>query len=87
MHMVLQPLGIPVVAWLGVSYLLFRLLHVLLDSRRNPLPDLKLGELIVYALFPASFIAGRSIASRVSSLISIKSISRLSSTSPPTARG
>jgi alginate O-acetyltransferase complex protein AlgI len=55
---VLQPLGIPVAAWLGISYLLFRLLHVLLESRRNPLPDLKLGEMIVYALFPASFIAG-----------------------------
>jgi alginate O-acetyltransferase complex protein AlgI len=56
--MVLQPLGIPVVAWLGISYLLFRLLHVLLESRRNPLPDLNFGEMIVYALFPASFISG-----------------------------
>ena len=55
---VLQPLGLPVAAWLGVSYLLFRLLHVLLESRHNQLPDLKLGEMIVYALFPASFIAG-----------------------------
>ena len=54
----LQPLGIPVAAWLGISYLLFRLLHVLLESRHNQLPDLKLGEMIVYALFPASFIAG-----------------------------
>ncbi len=58
MHTVLQPLGIPVAAWLGISYLLFRLLHVVLESRHNQLPDLKLGELIVYALFPASFIAG-----------------------------
>ncbi len=58
MHTVLQPLGIPVAAWLGISYLLFRLLHVLLESRRNQLPALKLGEMIVYALFPASFIAG-----------------------------
>jgi alginate O-acetyltransferase complex protein AlgI len=58
MKTVLQPLGIPVAAWLGISYLLFRLLHVLLESRRNQLPDLKLGEMIVYALFPASFIAG-----------------------------
>jgi alginate O-acetyltransferase complex protein AlgI len=57
-HAVLQPLGLPVAAWLGVSYLLFRLLHVLLESRRNRLPDLKLGEVIVYALFPASFISG-----------------------------
>ena len=54
----LQPLGIPVAAWLGISYLLFRLLHVVLESRHNQLPDLKLGEMIVYALFPASFIAG-----------------------------
>jgi alginate O-acetyltransferase complex protein AlgI len=58
MHTVLQPLGIPVAAWLGISYLLFRLLHVVLESRHNQLPDLKLGELIVYALFPASFISG-----------------------------
>ncbi len=58
LHTLLEPWGIPVAAWLGISYLLFRLLHVLLESRRNPLPELKLGELIVYALFPASFIAG-----------------------------
>jgi alginate O-acetyltransferase complex protein AlgI len=58
MRTVLQPLGIPVAAWLGISYLLFRLLHVVLESRRNQLPDLKPGEMIVYALFPASFIAG-----------------------------
>ena len=58
MHLVLQPWGIPVAAWLGVSYLLFRLLHVLLESRRGSLPDLKLGEMIVYTLFPASFISG-----------------------------
>jgi alginate O-acetyltransferase complex protein AlgI len=55
---VLQPLGWPVAAWLGISYLLFRLLHVLLESRHNQLPDMKLGEMVVYALFPASFIAG-----------------------------
>jgi alginate O-acetyltransferase complex protein AlgI len=55
---VLQPLGLSVAAWLGISYLLFRLLHVLLESRHNQLPEMKLGEMIVYALFPASFIAG-----------------------------
>lgn len=58
MQAVTQPLGWPVAAWLGISYVLFRLLHVLLDSRRNQLPELKLGEMIVYVLFPASFIAG-----------------------------
>ncbi len=54
----LQSLGLPLAAWLGVSYLLFRLLHVLLESRHNQLPDLKLSEMIVYALFPAAFISG-----------------------------
>ncbi len=55
---VLQPLGLPVTVWLGASYLLFRLLHVLLESRHNQLPAVKWGEMVVYALFPASFIAG-----------------------------
>jgi alginate O-acetyltransferase complex protein AlgI len=54
----LQSLGLPLAAWLGVSYLLFRLLHVLLESRHNQLPDPKLSEMLMYALFPASFIAG-----------------------------
>jgi alginate O-acetyltransferase complex protein AlgI len=53
-----QSLGLPSLAWLGLSYLLFRLLHVLLESRRGQLPELKWGEMIVYALFPASLIAG-----------------------------
>lgn len=52
------PFGMSSIAWLGLSYLLFRLLHVLFDSRRGQLPPLTLGELIVYALFPASLIAG-----------------------------
>jgi alginate O-acetyltransferase complex protein AlgI len=55
---VLQTLGLSVTAWLGVSFLLFRLLHVLLESRHNQLPAVKLSEMIIYALFPASFIAG-----------------------------
>jgi alginate O-acetyltransferase complex protein AlgI len=52
------PFGMSSIMWLGLSYLLFRLLHVLFESRRSQLPDLKLGEMIVYALFPAALIAG-----------------------------
>lgn len=52
------PFGLPSVAWLGLSYLLFRLLHVLFESRRSQLPELTAGEMIVYALFPAALIAG-----------------------------
>jgi alginate O-acetyltransferase complex protein AlgI len=52
------PFGMSSIVWLGLSYLLFRLLHVLFESHRNQLPDLKLSEMIVYALFPAALIAG-----------------------------
>ena len=57
-HTVLLPIGLQTTAWLGISYLLFRLLYIVLESRHGQLPDLKLSEMIVYALFPASFIAG-----------------------------
>ncbi len=55
-----QPAGsvIPPAAWLGLSYLLFRLLHVLLEARKGQLPDLDWRGMLIYALFPASLIAG-----------------------------
>lgn len=49
---------LPPTAWLGLSYVLFRLLHILLDARRNQLPDLDLRSAVIYALFPPSLIAG-----------------------------
>ncbi len=51
-------LSLPIGAWLGLSFLLFRLLHVLLDRRKGQLPPAHFGELLTYALFPPSFIAG-----------------------------
>jgi alginate O-acetyltransferase complex protein AlgI len=55
-----QPLdrALPPAAWLGLSYLLFRLLHLLLEARKGQLPDLDRRGLIIYALFPAALIAG-----------------------------
>ncbi|MCC7451187.1 MAG: hypothetical protein IT324_27495 [Anaerolineae bacterium] len=44
--------------WIGVSYLIFRLIHVCLDARNNRLGDITLPEMIVYALHPATLIAG-----------------------------
>jgi alginate O-acetyltransferase complex protein AlgI len=44
--------------WIGVSYLIFRLIHVSLDARRNRLGDEALPETLVYALHPATLIAG-----------------------------
>lgn len=42
--------------WVGLSYLLFRLIHVLIDSKR--LPDLSITDLTAYALFPPALVAG-----------------------------
>ncbi len=50
--------AIPAIAWLGLSYLLFRLLHVLLEARRRQLGVMPFSELMTYALFPPSLIAG-----------------------------
>lgn len=44
--------------WLGASYLLFRLLHVLIEASRGELPRMRFSDLLVYALFPPSLIAG-----------------------------
>ncbi|MGH9442139.1 MAG: MBOAT family O-acyltransferase [Thermoanaerobaculia bacterium] len=45
-------------AWLGASYVLFRLIHVLLESRRAGLPGTRFSDLLLYVLFPSTLIAG-----------------------------
>jgi alginate O-acetyltransferase complex protein AlgI len=53
----LQPLIGPGV-WIGVSYLIFRLIHVSLDARRGRLSNETLSESITYVLHPASLVSG-----------------------------
>src|SRR5258708_34841235 len=45
-------------AWVGISYLIFRLLHVAFDARRERLGDAALSETLTYALHPATLTAG-----------------------------
>jgi alginate O-acetyltransferase complex protein AlgI len=45
-------------AWLGVSYVLFRLIHVLIEARRPGLPEMRFRDLLLYVLFPSTLIAG-----------------------------
>jgi alginate O-acetyltransferase complex protein AlgI len=51
-------LTLPVGAWLGLSFILFRLLHVLLEARKNQVPPTRFSDLLIYTLFPPSLIAG-----------------------------
>lgn len=44
--------------WLGVSYLIFRLLHTTLDAHAGRIEALPLPAFITYALHPASLVAG-----------------------------
>jgi D-alanyl-lipoteichoic acid acyltransferase DltB (MBOAT superfamily) len=44
--------------WLGISYLAFRLLHVLIDARAGRLPAVDLDELVSYAFFFPALAAG-----------------------------
>jgi len=46
------------IAWLGYSYLAFRLLHVLRDWQSGLLPPIHLDEFICYALFFPSCVSG-----------------------------
>ncbi len=46
------------IAWLGASYLLFRLLHLVFESRKGQLPALNFKDTLIYALFPPTLIAG-----------------------------
>ena len=45
-------------AWLGYSYVAFRLLHTLRDSQTGRLPALSLGEYVNYVIFFPAFTAG-----------------------------
>ncbi len=51
-------LTLPLGAWLGLSFILFRLLHVLLEARRGQLPAATFSDLLIYTLFPPALIAG-----------------------------
>lgn len=44
--------------WVGISYLGFRLIHIVFDARNGKLNDATLPETLVYALHPATLIAG-----------------------------
>lgn len=45
-------------AWLGASYVLFRLIHVLVEARRPGFPEMRFSELLLYVLFPSTLVAG-----------------------------
>lgn len=45
-------------AWLGFSYVIFRLIHTLRDRQTGILPDLPLNTYLTYVLFAPSFVAG-----------------------------
>src|SRR6185436_2847541 len=44
--------------WIGISYLIFRLIHFTIDAQRNRLGDTPLPETIVYVLNPVTLVAG-----------------------------
>ncbi|KAB2905054.1 MAG: MBOAT family protein [Anaerolineae bacterium] len=44
--------------WIGISYIAFRLIAVLLDFRNDRLPALSFQEALLYVIFPASLVAG-----------------------------
>ena len=46
------------IAWLGASYLLFRLLHLVFEGRKGQLPPLNFKDTLIYTLFPPTLIAG-----------------------------
>jgi alginate O-acetyltransferase complex protein AlgI len=45
-------------AWLGFSYVAFRIIHTLRDRQTGILPDLSLSEYLSYVLFAPAFVAG-----------------------------
>jgi alginate O-acetyltransferase complex protein AlgI len=47
-----------VIAWLGYSYLAFRLLHTIRDRQSGRLPPLSLSEYVNYAIFFPAFTSG-----------------------------
>jgi alginate O-acetyltransferase complex protein AlgI len=52
------PFGLDIAYWLGFSYLAFRLIHVTVDAHAGRIGDATLEETLIYALHPASFVAG-----------------------------
>jgi len=50
--------GIGDLAWLGFSYVAFRLIHTLRDRQTGQLPALSLREYVTYVLFAPAYIAG-----------------------------
>ena len=50
--------GIGDLAWLGFSYVAFRLIHTLRDRQTSILPDLTLRDYVIYVLFTPAYIAG-----------------------------
>ena len=50
--------GIGDLAWLGFSYVAFRLIHTLRDRQTGILPDLSLRDYVIYVLFTPAYIAG-----------------------------
>ena len=45
-------------AWLGGSYVLFRLIHVLIEARKPGFPERSFGDFLLYVLFPSTLVAG-----------------------------
>jgi D-alanyl-lipoteichoic acid acyltransferase DltB (MBOAT superfamily) len=53
------------VRWLGISYLVFRLLAVLIDTRNGRKFSMPLGNFLIYVCFPPALSADRLIAMTV----------------------
>ncbi len=53
-----SPAGLGLALWLGFSYLAFRLIHFTVDAHAGRAGDPTLPEVLVYALHPASLVAG-----------------------------
>lgn len=49
---------LPSAAWLGGSYILFRLIHAAVESGKPGFPRLSALDFVLYALFPATLVAG-----------------------------
>jgi D-alanyl-lipoteichoic acid acyltransferase DltB (MBOAT superfamily) len=45
-------------AWLGASYLIFRLIHLLVEARKPGFPETGFFSIFLYALFPSTLVAG-----------------------------
>jgi alginate O-acetyltransferase complex protein AlgI len=54
----LLPVSPQFAGWIGISYLIFRLIHMCLDARRDRVPDVTLSDSVVYALHPVTLVAG-----------------------------